>query len=226
MAMTAPVPPTLALIHTVAGLVPLFDGLAARHLPGHARFAMLDESLLRATLRDGRVSTATTRRLAAMVWSAEDAGAGAVVVTCSTLGPTVEALRPLCGVPLLRIDEGMALAAVAAGRRIGVAATVPTTLGPTAELLRRTAAAGGRDCEIVEALVEGAFARLSAGDATGHDGLVADALTGLARDVDVVVLAQASMARALPAGTDRLGGVPLLTSPELGMRRVAEVLAG
>ena len=43
-----------------------------------------------------------------------------------------------------------------------------------------------------------------------------------AQAVDAVVLAQASMTRALPAIGDI--GVPVLTSPTLGVRRVADVL--
>lgn len=215
---------TLAIINTVAGLVPLFDKLAADVLPDHQRFSMLDESLLKATIREGHLGVLTQRRLAGMVWSAADAGATAVVVTCSTLGPAVDALQPLCPVPLFRIDHGMAEAACAQGRRIGVAATLPTTLGPTSDLLRRVAAAQGRDCIITDRLATGAFGLLTKGDVEGHDRLVADALEALAQEVDVVVLAQASMARVLPSIKDAMAGVPVLTSPELGMIHIRDAL--
>lgn len=215
---------TLAIINTVAGLVPLFDKLAADMLPDHQRFSMLDESLLKATIREGVLTALTQRRLAGMVWSAVDAGASAVVVTCSTLGPAVEALRPLCPVPLFRIDQGMAEAACASGRRIGVAATLPTTLGPTADLLRRVAAAQGRDCVVHDGLATGAFDLLSQGDAEGHDRLVAQTLRDLAGQVDLIVLAQASMARVLPTLGDAMRGIPVLTSPELGMAHVRDTL--
>lgn len=216
--------PTLAMIHTVAGLVPLFDGLAQAELPGLQRFNMVDESLLKTTIREGHLSTLTMRRLAGQVWSAVDAGATAVVVTCSSLGPAVDAARGLCPVPLFRIDEGMAMAAVAMGGRIGVAATLQTTLDPTSDLLARTAAAHGRDCTIVRALAEGAFARLAAGETAAHDAMVADALRDLAQKVDVIVLAQASMARVLPSIAEAMGDLPVLTSPELGMRHIRDQL--
>lgn len=219
-------PRSLALIHTVAGLIGPFDALARQHLPGWTPFAMLDESLLRTTIRDGRLSLATMRRMTAMVWSAVDAGAEAVIVTCSSLGPAVEAARPLCPVPLLRIDQGMAAEAVRRGSRIGVLATLSTTLDPTADLIRRTAEAAGKPCTLTSRVADGAFALLAGGDTLGHDRLVAEALTGLAQDVDVIVLAQASMARALETVKDRLGPLPVLTSPELGMAHIAGVLAG
>ncbi|MDX5349131.1 MAG: aspartate/glutamate racemase family protein [Paracoccaceae bacterium] len=219
-------PRSLALIHTVAGLIGPFDALARQHLPGWPPFAMLDESLLRTTIRDGRLSLATMRRMTAMVWSAVDAGAEAVIVTCSSLGPAVEAAGPLCPVPLFRIDQGMAAEAVRRGSRIGVLATLSTTLDPTADLIRRTAEAAGKPCTLTSRVADGAFALLAGGDTLGHDRLVAEALTGLAQDVDVIVLAQASMARALETVKDRLGPLPVLTSPELGMAHIAGVLAG
>lgn len=216
----------LAMIHTVAGLVAPLDHLARQHLPDWGTFNILDESLLRVTIRDGRLSNTTMRRLAATVWSAVDAGADAVLVTCSSLGPAVDAARPLCPVPLFRIDEGMAHEAVGLGPRIGVLATLTTTLDPTSDLIRRTAEAAGRDCTLTSRVVDGAFARLTGGDTAGHDALVAQALTELAADADVIVLAQASMARALEAARGRMGTLPVLTSPELGMAHVARALAG
>ncbi|MDE3240146.1 MAG: aspartate/glutamate racemase family protein [Paracoccaceae bacterium] len=217
--------PSLALIHTVSGLVPVFRDLAERELPKWTNFAMVDESLLTATIRDGVLSELTRERLAGQVQSAVHAGADAIVVTCSTLGGEVDALRAECPVPLLRIDRGMAEAAVRHGGRIGVLATLHTTLAPTTELIRSTAEAAGLAPRITARLTEGAFSRLAAGDTAGHDTLVAEALAALADESDVIVLAQASMARVLAQMGDRLGRRPVLTSPELGMAYVRAVLA-
>jgi len=214
----------LAMIHTVSGLIPVFEPLAKQELPDWATFNMLDESLLRATIRDGSLSLMTIRRLTGMVWSAVDAGADAVVVTCSSLGPAVEAARALCPVPLFRIDEGMALAAVGMGKQIGILATLRTTLDPTSDLILRTAAQQGRDCTITSLLSEGAFGKLSQGDTAGHDLMVAQSLRDLAPKVDVIVLAQASMARASAEVKDALGSLPVLTSPELGMKHLRQAL--
>lgn len=216
---------TIAMIHTVAGLVPTLDALARREMPGCEPFSILDESLLRNTIREGSLSKTTMRRLAQYVWSAVDGGAEAVIVTCSSLGPAVEAARPLCPVPLFRIDEGMALEAVSRASRIGVLATLPTTLGPTGDIIRTSAAITGRTgCEVTEMLCEGAFERLSRGDREGHDKMVVEGLKRLAPRVDLIVLAQASMANALAPLGPEPEGVPVLTSPELGMRHVRDRL--
>lgn len=216
-------PKRLFLIHTVPGLIPILDPLAAQALPGWTRFNMVDESLLKNTIRDGELTQTTLRRLLGMVLSAVEGGADAVLVTCSSLGPAVEAARPFCPVPLVRIDTGMALAAVEHAR-IGVLATLSTTLAPTAELIRATAEqTGAKGCTIESRLCDGAFERLAAGDTEGHDQMVAEALTALAPQVDVIVLAQASMARAAARVA---APVPVLTSPEPGIAHLARVLAG
>ncbi len=218
-------PRSIAMIHTVAGLIPVFDTLLSSELTGWKGFNLLDESLLRATIRDGSPSPLTHRRLAVLIGSAVDAGAEAVVVTCSSLGAAVEAARPFCPVPLFRIDQGMAETAVTSFRRIGILATLPSTLTPTADLIRATSDRQGRDCAVINRLAEGAFQKLVAGDSAGHDTLVAHHLKLLVTEVDVVVLAQASMARALASVSEELGGTPVLTSPELGIRHVKEHLS-
>ena len=104
----------------------------AQSRPEAQTFNIVDESLLANTIAAGRLTAATARRLAMYLGSAEEAGADAILVTCSSLGAAVEAARPFVGVPVLRVDELMADRAVRLGRRIGVIATLPTTLGPTA----------------------------------------------------------------------------------------------
>ena len=105
---------------------------------------MVDESLLRDIIRDGTLLAPTARWLVGHVLAATDAGAEAVLVTCSSVGPAVELSRSLVTVPVLRVDEPMARQAVATGERIGVVATLPSTLAPTVELIRRVARDAGK----------------------------------------------------------------------------------
>ena len=134
---------TLALIHTSPVLVPSFNALCARHLPGVPVFHMVDESLIKNTIAAGGLQKATIRRLVGHIDSAAQAGAAAVLVTCSSIGEGVKVARELFDFPVLRIDEPMAERAVEAGDRIGVLATLQTTLAPTVRLLKETAKAKG-----------------------------------------------------------------------------------
>ena len=216
----------LALVHTVAGLVPRFRELSAELLPGVETFDIVDETLLRDATKEGRVSLDTARRLFAHLAAAERHGADAILVTCSSMGDAVDAARPFAGVPLLRIDEAMAEQAVQRGSRIGVLATLWSTLRPTAVLIERTAAQAGREAEVRDRLCDGAFEALRAGDTERHDSLVRDGLRELIGWAEVIVLAQASMARVVDTLSEEERRTPILSSPRLGMERVRDVLVG
>jgi Asp/Glu/hydantoin racemase len=213
-------PKTLGLVHTSATLVPLFQKLCAEQLPGVEVFHIADDSLIRDVIARGALTPPTARRVAGHIASAESAGADFIMVTCSSIGPAVEAAVPFTGVPLLRVDQPMADQAVRAGSRIGVIATLPTTLAPTADLVERRARAAGAVVEIRSQLCEGAFEALMGGDAGRHDAMVADALRALAAEVDVIVLAQASMARVVDTLAEADKRAPILASPPIAVRRL------
>jgi Asp/Glu/hydantoin racemase len=215
----------LALIHTVAGLVPRFRELSAELLPGIETFDIVDETLLRDATRDGRVSLETARRLFAHLAAAEAHGADAILVTCSSMGNAVEAARPFAGVPLARVDQAMAERAVEGGKRIGVLATLWSTLQPTAALIERVAAETGRAVDVRTRLCDGAFEALRAGDDGRHDEIVREGLRDLLGWAEVIVLAQASMARVVDSLTDEERATPILSSPRLGMERMRELMA-
>jgi Asp/Glu/hydantoin racemase len=215
---------TLALIHTTPVLVAGFTDLCKELLGGVAVFHMVDESLIKNTIQAGKLEKRTIRRLVHLVESASEAGASAVLVTCSSIGPAVPIARALFEFPVLRIDEPMAEEAVRLGQRIGALATLRTTLDPTVQLLEEIARHQSRSREITSSLCEGAFEAVCAGDAPTHDRLVLAKLLEMMQQVDVVVLAQASMARILPQIPAGTKAVPILSSPRLAMERVRETL--
>jgi Asp/Glu/hydantoin racemase len=136
----------------------------------------------------------------------------------------VEASAAFSKVPVLRVDQPMADKAVQTGKKIGVIATLPTTLGPTSDLVKRRAKAAGKEIELISVLCEGAFDALMSGDAATHDAMVAAALKDLVTKVDVVVLAQASMARVVATLDDADKKIPILASPEIAMQHLAATL--
>jgi Asp/Glu/hydantoin racemase len=217
---------TLALIHTSPTLTPIFGALCARHMPETAIFHMVDESLIADTIREGHLRRVTMRRLLRMIESAAMAGADAVMVTCSSIGSGADIGQQLFDLPVIRVDEAMAEAAVRMGRRIGVMATLRTTLEPTIALLREKAAFAGIEIEIVDALCDGAFEAVLAGDTATHDRILGDALRNDMKGVDVVILAQASMARVVKAMPDGTLSVPVLSSPELAVKSARAIMAG
>lgn len=215
---------TLALIHTSPTLTPLFTDLCTRQMPDVRIFHMVDESLIKETVRVGSLQKLTIRRLIAMIESAAGGGADAVMVTCSSIGEGVSLAQKIFDFPIIRVDEAMAEAAIQSGSRLGVLATLRTTLEPTSALLRTKAARANKPVELVECLCNGAFEAVLSGDTATHDRIVGSALVNEMASVDAVVLAQASMARVVNAMPPDAVKVPVFSSPELAVRRAHDVL--
>jgi len=217
-------PKRLALIHTVSTLPAVFKALCTELIPDVDLFHIVDESLLQNTIRSGALSKTTARRLLGHLASAQEAGADAVMVTCSSVGNAVDWSRTFIDIPVYRVDEPMAELAVKTGARIGVAATLQTTMMPTADLIRAKANGLGKPVEISTKLCEGAFAANIAGDMARHDRIVTEGLQELLAKSDVIVLAQASMARVADLLPPQTGRPPILSSPRLAVEHLARVL--
>lgn len=215
---------TLGLIHTSATLVPVFQQLCNEFLPGVNVFNIVDDSLIKNVIANGELNATTARRVVDYVGSAETAGADYILVTCSSIGAAVEAAADLTKVPVLRVDQPMADLAVQTGKRIGVIATLSTTLGPTSDLVKRRAAKAGKEIELTSKLCDGAFEALMSGNTALHDEMVAKALKELSLQVDVILLAQASMARVVETLTGQERVVPIIASPPNAIKYIASVI--
>ncbi|MFF7795875.1 aspartate/glutamate racemase family protein [Streptomyces sp. NPDC007991] len=183
----------------------------------------IDSDVLAAVVRDGEVSPASTQRMVHLAQAAQAAGADVIFSACSSVGPAIDVARRLVCVPIVKIDDAMTASAVETAGAIGVLATVPTTLPPTRALVEEKARAAGRDITVQERLCEGAFSVLMSGDRDRHDAMVLNGARALAKEADVIVLAQASMARLAPAITEAVGK-PVLSSPRSGTENAVRVL--
>ena len=116
----------------------------------------------------------------------------------------------------------MAEKAVSIGSRIGVVATVASTVKPSCNLVRRVAKKRNKSVLVTDYLVDGALDVLMSGDVEKHNALVIDAIRQAEAENDVVVLAQGSMTAILPylGETEK----PILTSPRLAVERIRESL--
>jgi len=213
--------PRIAFLHTGAVNIAPFGALATEFLPDATIVNYLDDRIV-ADLGDDDRAASVPARIDDLVRAAAAGGADAVMFTCSSISELAAPAAAAAGVPVLRVDEAMADAAVQAGRRVRVLATLSTTCGPTLRLLEERAALAGVEPEFTSEVIEGAFAAVSSGDRATHDRLVAAAIERAATEADVVVLAQASMATAAEAVSV---SVPVLTSPRLGVERLAVSLA-
>ena len=214
----------VAVLHTsfvFVNVEPVFNDLLAELLPGAEVIHFVDSDVLATVMREGGISEASAARMVHLAEAAEAAGADVIFSACSSLGPSMDIARNVVRTPIVKIDDAMALQAAQQGTEIGVLATVPTTLKPTSDLILVKAAEIGREVRIHQRLSEGAFDTLMSGDRARHDDMVSREAALLAKDVDLIVLAQASMSRLAGRLQDETG-CPVLASPRLGVEYLAK----
>jgi Asp/Glu/hydantoin racemase len=225
------VPKKIAILHTsfvFVSVEPVINDLIAELVPDAEVIHFVDSDVLATVNREQGISPESEARMKHLAQAAEAAGADIIFSACSSLGPAVTAAAGSVRTPVVKIDEAMALRAAGEGARIGVLATVPTTLGPTSDLIEAKAAELGRGVTLERRLCEGAFTALMSGDRDKHDAIVAEQAADLAGKVDLIVLAQASMSR-LAGVLQEKTHLTVLSSPRIGVeylaRRVAELPA-
>jgi len=214
----------IAFIHTSPAAIAPLAQFYAEAAPELEITNLLDDGILRFfRLRDEQ---AAEERLIELLKIARRAyGAEAALVTCSSVsGEMRERLRRAFDFPVLKIDDPMARRAVMAGSRIGVAVTFPPTAETTSKLLREAAAESDRAVELITEVSPEAYQALLSGDHKKHDELLLALINRLdEQNVDVIVLAQVSMARVFPQLGEQLKA-PVLTSLHTSLDAVRQAL--
>ena len=213
---------TLGLIYTAPAIVDSVTKTVSEIMPSVQKFNITDDRIIKVILERGGLTPTVHRIVANYVWTAEDEGADAVLVTCSSISPCVDTIRPLVSIPVMKIDDPMTDLATDKASKIGVVATSKSTLEPTTKLLLKKAEMKNKRIELTTELCKGAFDALSNGDIATHDKLVSQGIRRTTESAELVVLAQASMARIIPQIKDVR--IPVLTSLRSGIEQVKPVL--
>lgn len=217
-------PVRIALIHALAHSVAPINDELARAWPQAVRMNLLDDSLSADLARAGRLDARMSDRFLALAGYAFATGAAGILFTCSAFGPCIDAVAQRWpGHPVLKPNEAMIGDAVKRARagagRIALVATFAPTLASMPDEFPR-------DVTIVPVMVEGALAALDRGDGAGHDRMVAEAVArATLDDVDVIALAQFSLARAAEA-VSRVTLAPVVTTPGSAVRALRARLGG
>lgn len=215
--------PRIALIHAVATAIPPIQHAFKEGWPEAALSNLLDDDLMPAYTREGGLTPHITERICALALYAARTGADGILFTCSVFPQAEDMAKQLVRVPLLKPDEAMIAAALDAGTRIGVVATNPPAAPAAAAQLVAGAQSRGVEIQVVQSVAAGAFAIGNAGDAATHDRMVIEAAERIAAEVDVLCLAQVSMALARVAVQAKVK-VPVLTSPATAVARLKTLL--
>ena len=213
----------ITLIHAVATAIPPMWHAFREGWPEAELRNLLDDDLMPAYTREGGLTPHIVERICELALYAARTGADGILFTCSVFPQAEDLAKQLVPVPLLKPDEAMIAAALDAGRRIGVVATNPPAAPAATAQLTAGAAARGVDIHVIESVATGAFTIGNAGDAATHDRMVVEAAAHIADSVDVICLAQVSMAMAR-AAVQASVKVPVLTSPGTAVARLKGLL--
>ena len=185
-------------------------------------YSLEDSSILDEVREAGYVTTAPAARLIGMYMKAAEEGCDAVLNICSSVGEVADCAQDCAkyiGMPIVRIDEEMCREAVRKGARIGVMATLQTTLEPTKNTVKRMARENNKKVEIIDCLVEGAFGL----NQEQFRARMSECAETIADKVDVIVLAQGSMAYCEKYLADKFGKL-VLSSPRFGAAELKNAL--
>ncbi len=213
-------PAPIAFLHTSPAHVPTFTALLARLQPATQATHIVNEDLLAHARAAGASNPEVIARVQAAVRAAASGEVRVVLCTCSTIGAAAEATLSEGQFVPMRIDRAMADRAAICGPNVLVVAALESTLQPTADLVLDSAARSGRSLQVQTLWVPDAWPHFEAGHWAAYASAIATRIRAALPGPQVVVLAQASMAPAAALLGDL--GIPVLSSPELGLLAALE----
>lgn len=215
---------TVALIHTTRVVIEPINELIKQIIPEVSSLNLLDEGILKILSKTGSVNSQIDKRICDLAVLAEEAGADLIMLTCSSISSCAEIACNLVNIPILKIDQAMIEKAVDLGQVIGVLATNRTTLKPTTLLIDKVAKEKNKNIVIKTYLYEKAFKALLAGRNDEHDDIILNAINEVFEEVDVIVLAQASLYRLLQKiNKNKIKGY-VLASPRIAVDHLKKYL--
>jgi aspartate/glutamate racemase len=191
---------TIGIIHAVHLTIQSMQPFIEKYIPEADVMHVCDDTIQRDNIAAG-VGVIPKRnyyKFAQYAHNLEEAGVDMILLACSTFNYAAELARPMIDVPIMQIDRPMMELAVLKGKRVGLLATLATTVPSSERLLRIVAAEKNVPVEITTVLRPEAFEAVSHGDAETHNRILLEEIDKLSAKVDAIVMAQLSMSALAP----------------------------
>jgi aspartate/glutamate racemase len=217
---------TLGIIHAVNLTIRAMQPFLEKYIPDVEVVHLCDDTIQRDNIRAGVGVIPKTNyyKFAQYAHNLQEAGADMILLACSTFNYAAELARPMIDIPIMQIDRPMMELAVGQGRRVGLLATLATTVPSSERLLRIVAAEQKKEVEVTTVLREEAFRAIQKGDTETHNAILLEEIEKLSGQVDSIVMAQLSMSALAPHLTGTR--VPVYDSGTTGFARIRQMLAG
>ncbi|MGI6084229.1 MAG: aspartate/glutamate racemase family protein [Acetivibrionales bacterium] len=215
---------TLGIIHashiTIAAMKPYLE----RYLPEVQVMHLCDDTIQRDNIKAGVgvIPKVNYFKFAQYAHNLEEAGVDLILLACSTFNYAAELARPMINVPIAQIDRPMMEKAVRTGKRIGLLATLETTVPSSERLLDIAASEAGVTIQRKTLLCREAFEEYTKGNIERHNEILIKAVDTLSQEVDCIVMAQLSMSALAPYLKETK--VPVYNSGETGLLKIRELL--
>lgn len=204
----------LGFLHTADLHVATFSALTQSIHQDRRHVHVVDETLLADARQVGVDDPELRHRIRARLDELAASGVDTIVCTCSSISGAAEELATSGDPRVIRIDRPLMTAAAAIGGRIGLVVAVESTIVLSRQLLDEAISISGRPASVTEVVAADAWEKFEAGDLAGYHRTLAQAVDEIASELDVVVLAQASMLPVVDLVTTDL---PVLCAPRLAV---------
>ena len=215
---------TLGIIHATHISIAPASQYAQEFIPEVEIMHVCDDTIQRDNLKApvGTIPKHNFYKFAQYAHNLEEAGCDMILLACSTFNRAAELAAPMINIPVLQIDRTMMELAVGCGSRVGMLATLPTTIPASERLLQKAAADAGKEITCKTILLSEAFQELLKGNVERHNEMLIEAVNTLSDEVDSIVLAQLSMSALAPYLKDTK--VPVFNSGATAFPRIRQML--
>ena len=212
----------VTMIHAIAESIPPVRLAFDEEFPEAEVINVLDESLL--VDFDDQLTPDLRRRITNIIGYCQDNKADAIGLACSVYAPVGESAKDLVHVPLVSSYGPVMANAVTAGPRIGLIASVASTMQDSKYYLHLAADEAGVEIEPQLCLAEDLITVMRAEGQSGLERRLEEEVLKIASKVDVVLLTQFSFAAAL-AHLEKVSPIPVLSAPHSSARTLKKLLS-
>lgn len=215
---------TLGIIHASHITITAVQPYISQYIPEVSVMHLCDDTIQRDNIKAGAgvIPKVNYYKFAQYAHNLEEAGVDLILLACSTFNFAAELARPMLNTPIAQIDRPMMELAVKTGKRIGLLATLETTVPSSERLLQLAAKEAGKEIITRTVLCGKAFEEYSRGNIKEHNAILMDSINKLAEEVDCIVMAQLSMSALAPYLKETK--VPVYNSGTTCFSRVRELL--
>jgi len=217
---------TLGIIHASHLTIAATRPYIAKYIPDATIMHLCDDTIQRDNIAAGAgvIPKHNYIKFAQYARNLEEAGVDLILLACSTFNFAAELARPMINTPIAQIDRPMMELAVKTGAKIGMLATLATTVPSSERLLNIAAREANKEITCETVLCSEAFEEYSKGNIEKHNEILIEAIDKLSAKVDCIVMAQLSMSALAPYLKDTKA--PVFNSGDTGFERARDILSG